>query len=714
MQNEHANHASRAEVLAIPVEGLKVGRSRSSDLRLHHSSISREHASIIGDGNGLTVEDHDSRFGTFVNEVRVRSQQLRPGDRLRFGTVAVYRVESDGLRSEETPQGYALTMRELSISRPDRTSAFGAPEEKTLVAGLSVDVAADAFVGILGPSGAGKSTLLNCLGSYIPYTSGHLMFDGGCEVARHEDSYRTELGHVPQHEDLIGKLTVRENLEFTAQLRSGANQATIDEVLAQLGLERHSGTLTKALSGGQRKRLSVGFELLRRPRLLLLDEPTSGLDPATEAQLMERLRLIADRGTTVVCTTHLMEHIRLFDQVIVLGVSDGTGRLAYAGPPEWLLPHFECRSYADLYERLEKGRFEVQPIVAGDHCDSVGDVAGTQGEVRPISSQGTDSQVSPVNPPDAAASVPESGQSAGTPSLTDQVRTLATREVQALWRSHGFLTALVAQPVALGALTCLSQYRATAVPVLFFCVVIAIWLGLNNASRLLVGERRRYSRERIGGLNPRAYLAAKAGIYAGVGLLQVLLLLLVVRTVGAAMLTEALGDVLSVSVVRSVLVLHIAYCGGLAMGLMLSTLVSSTQNAVTLLPLLIMPQLMISVVATGFGEDNRTSDRPFQPLWATLRGEDDAPERHEPQDQTRPGQRRRMLANSVSGMSLFLVSRPATLALRPAALSSSDAPQWVWLIDLLHLVALVAAMSVATTCVFLRRERHWSRLVGIA
>ena len=709
MTDEFSNHAPESDVLPIPVGGLKIGRSRSSGLRLHHPSISREHATVLCNGPVLTVEDHDSRFGTFVNEVRVRSQQLRPGDRLRFGTVSVYRVELEGLKPEVTPHGYALTIRQLRISRPVRTGAFSAPGEKTLVDRLSVDIPADKFVGILGPSGAGKSTLLNCIGSYIPYAAGSLLFDGDGEVFGNVDDYRSGLGHVPQHEDLIGKLTVRENLEFTARLRSEVDHSSVDDVLMQLGLDRHSDTLTEALSGGQRKRLSVGFELLQRPRLLLLDEPTSGLDPATEAQLMERLRLIANRGTTVVCTTHLMDHIRLFDHVIVLGVSDGAGRLAYAGPPEQLLSHFECRSFADLYERLEKGNFEPRLDFDGNHGDDV----VRDSEARPLSSTGTDSQAGSATPP-PAPKLPSSRQSTETSRLADQVLTLAEREVQAMRRNHGFLTALVAQPVALGLLTCLSQYRATAVPVFFFCVVIAIWLGLNNASRLLVGERRRYIRERIAGVNPSAYLASKAGIYAAVGLLQIVLLLLIVRLCGAVMLTEALSDVQSVGVMRGVLVLHLAYCGGLAMGLMLSTLVSSTRNAVALLPLLIMPQLMISVVATGYGEDTRTSDRPFQTLWTAFGSEPDAEARDEPESQHRGEQRRQLLANSVSGLSLLLVSRPATLALTPAALQSSDAPQWAWLVDLLHLVTLVTVMSVATTYVFLRREQRWSRLIGIA
>ena len=137
MTDGFPNHASESDVLPIPAEGLKVGRSRSSGLRLHHPSISREHATVLCDGAVLTVEDHDSRFGTFVNEVRVHSQQLRPGDRLRFGTASVYRVETTVLKPEIAPHGYALSMRQLRISRPAGSRTFSAPEEKTRCLSIS-------------------------------------------------------------------------------------------------------------------------------------------------------------------------------------------------------------------------------------------------------------------------------------------------------------------------------------------------------------------------------------------------------------------------------------------------------------------------------------------------------------------------------------------------------------------------------------------------
>src|SRR5262249_42971137 len=156
---------------------------------------------------------------------------------------------------------------------------------------------------------------------------------------------------------------IRENLSYAARLRlargnaGAAVSSTIADVLERVGLTEHADRRVADISGGQSKRLSVAIELLRRPRLLLLDEPTSGLDPAREAHLMEHLRLVARRGTTVICTTHQMGNIDLFDEVVVIGLIERTGRVAYVGRADGLLAHFGSRGYADLFEVLQSGRF---------------------------------------------------------------------------------------------------------------------------------------------------------------------------------------------------------------------------------------------------------------------------------------------------------------------------------------------------------------------
>ncbi len=154
---------------------------------------------------------------------------------------------------------------------------------------------------------------------------------------------------------------------------------------------------------------------------------------------------------------------------------------------------------------------------------------------------------------------------------------------------------MVAQPIVLGLLVALTQYDASKpFPILFFAVVIALWLGLNNSARDLVRERRHYVRDRRTGLGPVAYLGAKTLVHALFGLGQILILLAALR-IGCALVlaphaVPALGRLTGPGLPA---VLLLTYSGGVGLGLLVSVLVRTEEAAVAALPLLIMPQLLI-------------------------------------------------------------------------------------------------------------------------
>jgi ABC-type multidrug transport system ATPase subunit len=706
--------------IAVAGAPVVVGRSGEATVRLLDPTVSRRHATVARHGAGLTVEDHDSRFGTFVNGARVRVTGLRPGDRVRFGAAVTYRVEPDGLRLDAAAEGVALAAAGLALAAPDgpdfgrllddlrhavRGEGTVDPVRRgrdLLLRDVGLDARPDSFVGILGPSGAGKSTLLNCLAGYRPPDWGRVLCDGRDAYAE-ADAYRALLGHVPQDDVVYRPLTARENLHYAARLRLGPGvgvAAATEQALERVGLVGHADKPAGVLSGGQRKRLSVAVELLRRPRLLLLDEPTSGLDPASEAQLMERLRQIARRGTTVVCTTHLMDNLRHFDEVVALGVVDGVGRLAYAGPPDGLLAHFGCRHHADLYELLATGDFE--PVEQHVH-----DVTAVDTDAPAGSGEG---RVPPgVGPtfrrPDTGAT-PSSVRhgigplAVGLAADTNwgQVSVVARRALRLMTRDRGLVLATVAQPVLLGLLVSLTQYDADKlVPLLFFAVVVAIWLGLNNSARDLVRERRYYVRDRLAGLRSGAYLGAKAAVHTAVGAVQLLILLAVLRLGYESVLQyQAVADDLhKTSVVWLFLVLLAGYLGGVGLGLLTSTLARTEEAAVAALPLLILPQLLLSVVATGAQIKRDDEPRPFRPLVVTLRGG---------QDLSRP-------AALVDALSMACLSRPAVLV---AELQPMDGyGEWTWVGDLCHLLILLLATWTLVVLAFQWAERRWLHLAGL-
>ncbi|HWE37190.1 MAG TPA: ATP-binding cassette domain-containing protein [Isosphaeraceae bacterium] len=652
-----------------------VGRSADAALRLAHPTVSRRHATVTHRDGGLAVEDHDSRHGTFVNGARVRAARLRPGDLVRFGAAAAYRVEPGGLRRDDAAEGVTLVAEGLALAPADARGA-GAP--RPLVEGLWLAVRPGAFLGLIGPSGAGKSTVLACLAGRLTPAAGRLGFDGGRDAYADPETYRALLGLVPQDDVVYPGLTARENLEDAARIRLGGGPGigpAVEEALGRVGLAEHAAKPAGILSGGQRKRLSVAIELLRRPRLLLLDEPTSGLDPAGDARLIEGLSRLARQGTTVVCTTHQMENLGLFDEVAALGVVGGVGRLAYRGPPEGLLAHFGRRSHADLYEALDAGEFEPIGLTPPDPA--------RDGDRQPPP------DMLPVPRAVLGAASPD-GMRAGAAEW-GQAGVVARRDMRLLLRDRGLAAALFAQPVALGLLVCLAQYDADKpLPLLSFLVVVAIWLGLNGSARDLVRERRNYARDRLAGLRPGAYLGAKAAVHAAVGAAQVAALLVAVRLAsGVTLRPDAATRLAEVPAARLLMVLLACHLGGVGMGLLASTLARTEESAVAALPLLILPQLLLGVVATGAYALRYDEERPFRPIVATLRG-----------GRTPPG-----AAALVDGLSMACLSRPATLvaeAPRVAALGRS-----AWLGDACHLAILVLGAWSLLLVAFARAERRW-------
>jgi len=206
---------------------------------------------------------------------------------------------------------------------------------------------------ILGPSGSGKSTLIKCLSTVLKPGEGKVTADGK-DLWDDLDGFRQQLGYVPQDDVIHRQLKVEDALYYAGRLRlrrfdgGSVLNARIDTVLAGLGLEERRHLRVRSLSGGQRKRVNIGVELLSDPQVLVLDEPASGLDPAIEEDLVKLLRRMADAGRTIVLTTHSMERLEDYDKLIMVAA----GRTVYAGAPDKLTEHFEVEDPSDVYRAL--------------------------------------------------------------------------------------------------------------------------------------------------------------------------------------------------------------------------------------------------------------------------------------------------------------------------------------------------------------------------
>jgi len=703
-----------------------VGRSAECDLCLTEPTVSRRHAQLERAAGRLVVRDLESRYGTFVNGVKVVEKALEPGDRVRFGMQICYWVRADALEPAEVVAA-GLVLDGVGIERGGRR----------LVENVGAGMQPGQLIGVLGPSGVGKTQLLRVMAGFFPPAAGQVLWHNEPIQAVGEE-YLQQVGYIPQHDLLYDTLTVAENIAYAAELRLGRLSAAeraqrVEEVLELVQMSGHRHKPAAVLSGGQRKRVSVAVELLRRPAMLLLDEPTTGLDPANEARLLENLRQIAQQGTLVVCTSHSVGIVRMFDRVLVLAVQGNVARQAFWGRPENLLEGLGIREWADLYDMLEHGG----PLPSADQsCAAVG--AGALPGAAPAGQgQGLSGGAAADGDIGGPAGLPQEDLKFPSPDSVPlgreflRARRRAHQGQSAGWaaqcwrvgwrcltmtRRDALLSAMmIGQPLALGLLVVLTQYNpGRADPIFFFTVVIAIWLGLNNSVRDLVRERRQYLRDRLAGMQVEAYLGAKIGLFLAIGLVQVALLTLVVRWGAKGVLgaeaEHVYKDLAAVGWLAWIGVGMLVYACGLGLGLLISTLARTEEAAVAALPLLMLPQILLSAVATGDVKTPVTQPRAFLPVVATLRappgGRTSGAARVERQEL---GAVRRL----VDVLSLACYSRPALLTLAPVDLSGKGYSKRIWWGDLLHLLVLLTATYGALWVGFLHQEDGWPRRIGI-
>ena len=190
---------------------------------------------------------------------------------------------------------------------------------------LSVEVEAGTVTGLVGPSGGGKSTLMRAVVGVQVVAGGRITVLG--EPAG-SAPLRSRVGYMTQSLSVYSDLSVRENLRYFARLY-GVGQARIDELVETVALQDYAGRVLQRLSGGQRARVSLAAALLGEPELLVLDEPTVGLDPLLRRDLWALFHRLADGGTTLIVSSHVMDEAERCDTLLLLR----DGRLIASGTP---------------------------------------------------------------------------------------------------------------------------------------------------------------------------------------------------------------------------------------------------------------------------------------------------------------------------------------------------------------------------------------------
>jgi ABC-type multidrug transport system ATPase subunit len=568
---------SRIETISLNNRArVGLGRDPRNDVVLDHPMISRFHAALEWQAGSWYVKDLGSSNGTFVNERAVQQSELHVGDTLHIGSYE-FQFSPDETLVQCTEAGKLR----LDACHLVRTLSSG----QHLLENISLSILPEEFVTIVGVSGAGKSTLLNALSGYRPATRGSV-FVNGHNLYEHFDAYRTELGYVPQDDIIHQELTVRQALDFAAQLRlppdisAPERRRQVQQVLRDLELEEQVHTPVRNLSGGQRKRVSIGVELLTKPGLFFLDEATSGLDPGTELQMMRLLRRLADRGRTVILVTHTTKNLMLSDLVVFLAKG---GQVAFFGSPKEALSYFQVEEFDEIYIKIEEER---SPQEWGEAFRN-----STYYQTYVTDRQaGVDLEQREQFQKNQRAAP----QSSSDTSFWRQFLILSKRNLTILKQDRSSLFALLLIPFVLGLLDIVMWKRrmfdatvgepSQCFTLMFITVLIAVLVGGLATMRDIVREAEIYRRERMIGLKVLPYLLSKVWFSAVLASYQAAIFL------GSKALFVDLPGNFS-TLIAMYCTIFLATLGGMMMGLLVSAL-SPTQNLAPLLTILfLVPQI---------------------------------------------------------------------------------------------------------------------------
>ncbi|WP_275562375.1 FHA domain-containing protein [Streptomyces sp. 5-6(2022)] len=558
---------------------MRIGRALENDLVVSDLQVSRHHAEFraLPDGR-FEIRDLGSHNGTYVNGQPVRQQIIGPTDTVGVGH-STFRLVGDRLEEFVDTGEVSFSARHLTVTVDGgkqilKDVSFGVPE-KSLVA-------------VIGPSGSGKSTLLKALTGYRPANQGDVLYDNR-NLYKQFAELRQRIGLVPQDDILHKELTVQKALRYAAKLRfpgdtaEAEREARIDEVLRELKLDIHREKKVTALSGGQRKRVSVALELLTKPSLIFLDEPTSGLDPGMDRDVMQLLRGLADDGRTVLVVTHSVAELALCDKLLVMAPG---GSVAYFGPPDEALNFFGYDSWADVFSAFENYR----------DYDWAGRWRGSQhyqmyaADLDSVAPQSVNVQAPPARM--------QKSQSWGS-----QLWTLIRRYLSVIGSDKGFMGLMVILPAVLGSVSVVipakfglqmapkGSFNQAAGTVLLILVVGMCFTGAANSVRELIKERVIYERERAVGLSRSAYLMSKVIVLGVITACQGV----IISAIGLS--TRKLpeeGLLMPPAAELCVAVIAIGFTS-MMVGLVISSLVKTAEKT---MPLLVMFAI-VQVVFTG-------------------------------------------------------------------------------------------------------------------
>ena len=501
--------------------------------------------------------------------------------------------------------GYRTVSNGLSI-RIDERSAHQALKKVTLLKDINLEIEPGNMVLILGGSGAGKSTFVNAVTGYEKAKA--TIREGGYDYYKDYGQIKHRIGFVPQENLMREEDTVGDTVKNAAEVRLPMDMPEEEKekraaaVLEMFGLSGRERELVSKLSGGQKKRLSICMEFVASPYLFILDEPDSGLDGIMAMELMENLRLIACQGRIVMVITHAPDRVaHLFDKVIVLakGTETKIGQLAFYGGIDEAKEFFGVPTLEEVVRRINakneggEGRadefIEKYKTYAAERDKAEGAEDFYQ---EAVEKDEKDSIAMALKDEKSMAR----GGADGLRTRMEQIPVYLGKQFRLFFTQKNWkvlpLAAIIAYLVVyvLGSAMFRNMEYTKYGSLALVCV--CIWNGMFNAIQVVCKERSIIKREHRAGLHISSYLASHMIYQAIICLLQVVITLVIFNLFG--MYFPNKGLITGFFALDAAISMFLATYAADMLGLMVSCIVRSTTTAMTVMPFLLIVQLVFA------------------------------------------------------------------------------------------------------------------------
>ncbi len=476
------------------------------------------------------------------------------------------------------------------------------------------------LIGIMGASGAGKTTLLNVLAGLVKPTKGQIRING---FDLHKDKSRIHgmIGYVSQDDLLIEELTVYQNLLYNAKLcfdglSEGEIHQRVMEILGNLGLDqrkdlRVGNTLDKTISGGQRKRLNIALELIREPAILFLDEPTSGLSSRDSENVIDLLKELSLKGKLIFVVIHQpsSDIYKMFDKMIIM---DTGGYPVYYGPPVEAITYFKKSAH-----QVDSNRGQ---------CESCGDVNPEQIfhiiEAKVVDEYGQPTSKRKISPPQwyelykerfkvnlvedvkeqppLSLHLPNRVKQTLIFTLRDTLSKLSNKQYLLINFLEAPLLALILAFVikyksAPGGQEYFFRFNENFPAFMLMSIIVSLFMGLTVSAEEIIRDRKILKRESFLNLSWNSYLLSK---------LIILFALSAIQTFTFVFIGHLLLEIEWTMLLPFWFVLFSVSCLANVLGLNISSSFKSAVTVYVMIPLLLIPQMILSGLLFRFDKLN--------------------------------------------------------------------------------------------------------------